>query len=51
MLESIDGMDEFTYFVYICLLGFILGSVGIDEKMAFGSQWVVQQAFDASTGM
>jgi hypothetical protein len=34
----LDGPDIVTDFVYRFLLGAILSSIGIDEKVAFGSQ-------------
>ena len=51
MLESLDGSDIVTDFVYRFLLGAILGSISIDEKIAFGSQRVFQETLDASAGM
>jgi hypothetical protein len=51
LLESLDGSDIVTDFVYRFLLGAILGSISIDEKIAFGSQRVFQETLDASAGM
>ena len=40
LLESLDGSDIVTDFIYRFLLSAIFDTIGINEKIAFGSQCV-----------
>ena len=51
VLESIDGTDVVTHFVYSCLLVGVLGTIGIDEEFAFSGTLVFTQGFYTSLGV